>query len=128
MNNNIEDLIKYRFNRSIETLNEVEHLKDIGYWNTAVNRLYYACYYAVSALMLKNSIKTQTHKGIRNMFGSHFIQTGLIPRELGRFFNDLFDKRHTGDNDDYITFDKEIIEDLLPQAKEFIYHIEKLIF
>lgn len=74
-------LISYRIKRANDTLNEIELLVENQLWNTAVNRLYYACYYAVIALLVKNKIKAQTHGGVRQMFGLHFIKTGLIDKE-----------------------------------------------
>jgi enterochelin esterase family protein len=48
-------------------------------WNTAVNRLYYACFYAVIALLLKNDIETQSHNGARTKFSGagRFSGAGL---------------------------------------------------
>ena len=59
------------------------------YWNGAVNRLYYAVYYTVTALLVKDNITAQTHSGVRQMFGLHYIQTGKIKRDLGKFYTDL---------------------------------------
>lgn len=63
----LQDLAKYRITRAKETLNEVSILIENKLWNTAVNRLYYACYYAVMALLIKKGIKTRTHMGARQM-------------------------------------------------------------
>lgn len=52
----IEDLIEYRLQRASETLEEADYTAKGGYFNAAVNRLYYSCYYATSALMLANAI------------------------------------------------------------------------
>src|SRR5438045_3227305 len=92
-----DDLIQYRILRARETLSEVQAMIDGQHWNAAVNRLYYACFYSVSAVLLKYDINAQTHGGIRQMFGLHLIQTGKISRDLGKFYADLFDKRQTGD-------------------------------
>ncbi len=122
-----EDLIAYRLNRATETLSEIEILVNNGLWNTAINRLYYACYYAASALLLANDIKASTHSGVRQMLGLHFVKTGKIPLELGKVFTDLFDKRHASDYDDFISVSREDVEDLLPSAKEFIEKIITLL-
>jgi uncharacterized protein (UPF0332 family) len=45
-------LIQYRLSRAKETLGEVRDLEEHGHWNAAISRLYYACFYAVSALIL----------------------------------------------------------------------------
>ena len=73
MTGDLEDLVQYRISRSSETLREAETMIQNNFWNAAVNRIYYSCYYAVSALLLKKGVETNSHKGIRQMFGLHFI-------------------------------------------------------
>lgn len=72
-----QELINYRFKKAKETLLEIDLHVENELWNTAINRLYYACYYAVNALLLSKDIKAQTHAGVRQMFGLHFIKTGI---------------------------------------------------
>lgn len=43
-------LVEYRLDRAESTLVEADYNADGGYYNSAVNRLYYAAYYATSAL------------------------------------------------------------------------------
>ena len=50
-----------------------------AHYNTAVNRLYYACFYAVNALLLKYGIPAHTHNGTKSMLGLHFVSNGKIP-------------------------------------------------
>jgi uncharacterized protein (UPF0332 family) len=121
------DLIEYRLNRATETLQEIEIHLENGLFNTAINRLYYASYYAATALLLYNDIKASTHSGVRQMLGLHFIKTGKISSDLGKVFTDLFDKRHASDYDDFISVSREDVEDLLPSATEFIGKIKDLI-
>ena len=78
---NVNALVSYRLSRAKETLAEVPHLRDMGYFNTAVNRLYYACYYAMVALLIKNHIQASTHAGVKQMLGLHFVSKGLISKE-----------------------------------------------
>lgn len=61
------------------------------------------------------------------MFGLHFIKNGLIDKELGKFYSDIFDKRQTGDYDDYVTFSKEEVMSMIEPAKNLILSIEKMI-
>ncbi|MFI5142183.1 MAG: HEPN domain-containing protein [Bacteroidia bacterium] len=67
-------------------------------WNAAVNRLYYACFYAVNALLIKKQIQARKHSGIIQMFNLHFIHTGLLSKEYGKFYTTLFDMRQSGDH------------------------------
>ena len=122
-----KELVDYRIRRALETLREVSLHIENELWNTVINRLYYACYYAVIALLISKDIKTQTHAGVRQMFGLHFIKTGLIDKESGSFFSNIFDKRLTGDYNDFIDYTKEDILELINPAKDFIEEIQKLL-
>ncbi len=123
----IEALVKYRTQRSKETLSESKLMVESGYLNGAINRLYYACYYIVNALLLKNGITTQTHAGAKQMLGLHFVLTGRLSPKDSSIFATLFEKRHSSDYDDFAYYDQETVEQLFPKAKEFIETIEKLI-
>ena len=122
-----EDLINYRTSRSLETLKEAKILIQNACWNASVNRIYYACYYAVSALLLKTDIGSNSHKGIRQMFGLHFVKKGLVSKNDGRFFSDLYDRRQTGDYDDFVLYDEEIVKIFFHEAEGFIQRIIVLI-
>jgi uncharacterized protein (UPF0332 family) len=79
-------------------------------------------------LLAKNNISAQTHAGVKQMLGLHFVSTKRISPEFARFYAQMFNNRISGDYDDFISFDLEMLEDLIPQAKLFIEEIEKLIF
>jgi uncharacterized protein (UPF0332 family) len=127
MSGTIDDLVNYRISRAYETLKEADAMMKNHFWNAAINRTYYACFYAVSGLLLKKGIDTSTHKGIRQMFGLHFVQTGIISKEFSRFFSDLYDRRQTGDYDDFVLYDEETSKKLFLMAKEFVLEIDSLI-
>lgn len=65
----VKALINYRLQHAKDTLAEVRSITESGFYNTAVNRLYYACYYAVIALLVKQNIIAQTHAGAKQMLG-----------------------------------------------------------
>jgi uncharacterized protein (UPF0332 family) len=102
-------------------------LAENGKWNTVVNRLYYSCFYAVIALLIKNDIETQSHDGARTQFGLHFIKSGTIDKKFGKLFTKLFDYRQKGDYGDLYDYDEKIVRPLISQVQEFIGEIKKLI-
>lgn len=121
------ELIRYRMGRADETIEEVSILADCGHYNAAVNRLYYACFYAVQALLLKHHITATTHAGVKTMLGLHFITKGIISFEHGKTFNTLFEKRHSSDYEAFAYCDKELVDDLMPLAEAFIAKIKELL-
>ena len=124
---NLNALVTYRYQRANETIKEVPYLKQQGYYNTAVNRLYYACYYAAIALLIKHGINPSTHAGVKQMIGMHFVATNRLSRESGRCFSLLFERRHSSDYDDFSYSSEEEIDELLPKAMAFIEAIGSLL-
>ncbi len=122
-----EDYIKYRFGRALETIGEVQTHIDNKFWNTAINRLYYACFYAVGALLALHKIEASTHAGIRQKFGEHFVKTGKVERELAKHYTELYEKRHKGDYNDFYDYDEETVLKLYPKSKEFIERIGEIL-
>jgi uncharacterized protein (UPF0332 family) len=120
----LRDLVAYRLQRAKETLPEADILMADGYYNAAVNRLYYACYYAVIALLAANRIPAQTHQGVRQMFSMHFILTKKIEPQYATFYSRLFNDWISGDYDDFVLYDSTICMTLRPQAAAFIQIIE----
>jgi uncharacterized protein (UPF0332 family) len=121
------DYIKYRLQRATDTLNDARLLAENERWNSSINRLYYACFYAVSALLYYHSIEAKTHKGVRIKFMSEFIKTGLFDKEYGRLFSDLFDWRQEGDYSDFVSFDKSLTIPLIKKSEDFIDLIRKFL-
>jgi uncharacterized protein (UPF0332 family) len=122
-----EDYSNYRIQRAYETIQEIEKHIENKFWNTAINRMYYACYYAVGALLVKNGIKTGSHKGVRLQFGQLFIKTGKIEKKMAKLYADLFEKRHKGDYNDFFDYDEETVTNLYPQMKQFVETINQLL-
>jgi len=120
-------IVDYRLKKAKETLDEIKDIAALGYWRTAANRLYYACYYAVSALLVKHGYSTHTHSGVINLFGLHFVSNGIVSREQGKFYGKLFELRQTGDYSDLISIEADDVQSMLVPAKEFIALLEKLI-
>lgn len=119
-------IISYRMERAYSTLNEADLLYKNGYFNTAVNRLYYACYYAAVALLLSHGIESGTHNGVKTQLSMHFVRNGKLSIEHSTTFGLLFDKRHSSDYSDFAYCDAALVEMLRPRAEAFIEAIEKL--
>ena len=91
-------IVTIRLQRAKETMSEVTGNMQLGYWRIAINRLYYACYYAASALLINNNFTTHTHAGVINKFGLHFVAKGFISKE---------NKENSLNN--FLAFDKAVI-------------------
>ena len=121
------ELVKYRLERAEETLREADLLAREGFYNATINRLYYACFYSVMALLVKHSITATSHSGVKSMLGLQFVSTGILDREHGKTFSRLFEIRHSGDYDDFVYCDKEMVDEYIPKARAFIDAVRRLL-
>ena len=120
-------LVAYRIDKAHRTMEQAEASMPLGYWEMTANRLYYAAYYAASALLLKQGYQVQTHNGIIQMLGLHFVKTGRLNPELGTTYSRLFSLRQTGDYGDTFGLTESDVMPLVEPTKEFIAAVAKMI-
>ncbi|GAB2571124.1 HEPN domain-containing protein [Spirosoma areae] len=127
MNDDKQALISYRLECSNEMMSDARSLIAEGRWKSAVNRLYYAVFQAVSALMIQESIRIKSHSGAKAMLELHFIKTERIDKKWSKFYINLSDSREESDYGAFVEFTQEDVLPLLPQTEEFIDVIKRLI-
>lgn len=71
-------VVSYRIERAYSTLEEAELVANQGRYNLAANRLYYAVYYAASALLISNERPVKTHSGMISQMNLLFVKTGIL--------------------------------------------------
>lgn len=121
-----DELIQYRIKRAEESLEEAKLLATDDHWNSVINRLYYSCYYIISALLTKYGLSAKTRNGVKILFNKHFIKTAKVDKSLGNLFSELFNKRQEGDYLDFLQFEQEQIQPLISKTETFLTKIKKL--
>jgi len=122
-----EELIKFRLEKAKNTLAEVPIQLENKFYRTAANRLYYACFYAATALLINDGYETHTHSGVKTVLGLHYIRGNKIEKSLGKMYQQLFNLRQDGDYEDWFEIDEKDIKPRLEPAEKFIETIENLI-
>jgi uncharacterized protein len=120
------DIIKYRRERAKETLEEAEIMLENNKLVAAVNRIYYAIFYEVCALLLVKGLSSSKHSGVRSLFNKEFIKTGIISEQCGNFYNIMFGFRQRADYEDFVEFEYEKVKNWIAGTGEFIDSVEKL--
>jgi len=69
--------------------------------------------------------ETSKHGGVMALFDRHFIKTGILPKEMGKFLHTAFDIRQTGDYEDKSEISQEVSRQILEFAKKFVNSIEE---
>ncbi len=127
MNDSKSELVNYRLQRAYEALEDARILANASRWNLCVNRLYYACFYAVSALLIQNGLSSSKHAGIRSLFNKHYVKTSRVSKEMARIYNDLFERRQESDYLDFIRFEESQVSPWICRAEAFIDQIKTII-
>ena len=123
----LRELINYRMQRAMETLEEARVMAGMEHWNACANRLYYAAFYAVSALLVKDGLSAKKHSGIKALFNRHYVKVGRVSKEKGRLYNRLFDLRQEGDYLDFVSLSEEEVAPLVEATADFIESIRLLL-
>ena len=119
-------LIRHRLDRAQEALSEASYLLQGSFINSTAARCYYACFYAVSALLLTKNLSSKTHKGMRVLLSEHYANPGILSATASRFYSHVFAYRQEGDYDDFPDISAETAQNLLAQSQEFVREVSTL--
>ena len=117
------EYVRLRVQRARDSLREAQLLLDGGYLIGAVNRMYYACFYAVNAILFSEGLSSSKHSGVMSLFERHWIKTGRLPVEIGKFYRQLFERRQEGDYRDTAKFERDEVEESLAGARSFVEQV-----
>ncbi len=117
--------VEYRIDSAYKTVEAAKLLADRGFWNSAINRLYYAIFYAVNALLVLNDIPTKSHLATKSKFSQHFIKTGKIDKKYGKLLAQLYDWRQKGDYENIFDYDEDSVKPLFEPINEMIDIIDQ---
>ncbi len=106
--------------QAYETLREAEILLAESALRGAINRAYYAMFYALLALLATKQLGTSKHSGALSLFDREFVKTDLFPRDLSRSLRLAFNLRQTQDYKEMADVDQATAETTLSDAKIFV--------
>ncbi|MEK6582112.1 MAG: HEPN domain-containing protein [Nitrospirota bacterium] len=126
MKEELFELIKYRLKEADDSIKEAEVLLREGMSMRAVmNRLYYAMFYAVLALLQEKELGTSKHSGAISLFDREFIKTGVFDNELSKTLHRAFELRQKGDYMEQTEVSKNDIDEMLPKTKDFVNKVKR---
>ena len=116
-----EILMKVNIEKSDDSLKAADILIKENLLFIALNRIYYACFYTVTALAEKYDFKTSKHSTMLGWFNKKFVyQEKIFNADLFEVYKKTFDYRTKGDYDTlYVPTLEETLK-ILEDAKVFI--------
>ena len=120
-------LVALELRKAHETFEEIGILTAANRWSGAANRLYYAVFHAISALLIHDGHSVNTHNGSHAVFNLQYIKTGILPIEYGRLYNQLQTMREESDYNCVYEVEPEELQERIEPAHQLIQAIEELI-
>ena len=120
-------VVRYWLEKAEESMASARREFEADSLSFAMNRLYYAAFYAVSALLMAHKLSFKKHSGVRAAFHQRFIKTGLVDRKWGRLYDQLFEDRQEGDYVVFISFESDYVSTRLDQCAQFLEQIRPLL-
>ena len=96
-------------------------------WDMAANRLYYALFHAVSAMLIHDHHEVGTHRGAVNKFSLFYVKAGIFTAAEGKLYSQLQQLREDGDYNCSIDVDQSDIEEKVEPARALIDKIKQYI-
>ncbi len=118
-------LVNYRIGQAKEMINTVEVLLTTVDLRSTVSRIYYGMFYMLLAIAAKNGFETSKHKQLIGWFNKNFVNEGLLPNNYGKLIMKTYQHRIEGDYEVYIEFERQDVEKMFEDMKDFIFTIEK---
>jgi uncharacterized protein (UPF0332 family) len=123
----VSDSVILRLEQAKESLIEAETLKNNNLLRGAINRAYYAMFYAVMALATLKDHVTSKHSGIIAFFDKEFIKTKLFSPGLSRALHLGFDRRQSNDYGEIWDVNEEEAFSALADATAFVKAVDTYI-
>ena len=106
--------------RAHNALQQTKDNLNLGYYDVAISRGYYAMFYAASALLVSKDISQSKHSGVHSAFGQYFVKPGLIEPQYRQMLVNAFNVRLDSDYDVRPTLNRAVAEDILRDAHQFV--------
>lgn len=123
-----ETLFQYRWDQAIETLNEAKRMVDLEFSpRSIINRSYYAMFYAVLSLFLRDNItiNTSKHVGIISVFDREFVQKKKFDKNMSLMLHQAFDDRQEFDYKEQVVPSRAAALDIAEKTARFIELIKE---
>ena len=93
----------------------------------SINRVYYACFYMASAVLLAEARHFVKHAGVRSALHEHLVNKGRLATSWGDFYDEMFQARHQGDYGRFVVFDPAMVSEAIQRAEAFVTEMKRLL-
>ena len=119
------DLANYRMQEAKNTLQVAKNCLYDSFYKDAINRSYYASFYAIKAVLALCNVDFKRHKDVVAYFNKEYVATDVFSREIGRRLATLKQLREKSDYDDFYIASKEKATEQVETASLILEEVDK---
>ena len=120
-------VVELELEKAQKTFRELDVLMNANMWNTAANRIYYALFHAVSALLINDGHAVKSHRGVLVQFGQHYVREGIFSGDDGRVLSELVILRDNADYNCFYEAAEENVRSYIVPVRDLIEKIRNYI-
>ncbi|MBO4660696.1 MAG: HEPN domain-containing protein [Prevotella sp.] len=113
-------IVERELEKAQRTFQDMEFNANEGKWETAANRIYYALFHAVSALLINDGHQVKSHRGILALFGQYYVRTEIFSKQDGSLLSDLVIMRDNADYNCFYEANEEKLSPYIEPARQFV--------
>lgn len=125
MERSVKDLSRYRFECSLEAMEDAKIMYQAGRYKNTLNRSYYAVFHGMRAVNALDGFDSSKHSGVIAHFNQNYVKKGLFPKEASRLIKLASEKRENADYLDFFVASKDEALERLQIAEKFVVYIEE---
>ena len=115
MAGSLEALAKYRYECCEEAIVDAQLMYDNGRYKNALNRAYYAIFYAIRAVNAIADFDSSKHSGVIAFFNQNYVNTGIFPKEASKIIKLASENRERADYLDFLWLLKKMLKSKLSE-------------
>ncbi len=127
MEGDVRDLSKYRFETSLEDLEDAKIMFENERYKNTLNRGYYAIFHAIRAVIALDGFDSSKHSGVIAFFNQKYVKTGIFPKDLSKIIKAASENRESADYLDFFIASKKAAKEQIERAEEFQGYIRSFL-
>ena len=125
--NRHKDLARHRLQKALRNLSVARENLQLGFYEEAVAKSYYAILSAMRALLALRHLDSKRHEGVIILFHKHFVKEKMFPVRFNKIITRLKKLREDADYGDYVSISRETAEREMENSEEFVKAAESVL-
>ena len=122
-----QEIIEFWIEKAKQDLASARDNYAAGRLQNAIRDAYFACFHALTAVLIHSGRSFKRHKEVRSMLHRDYIRTKKIEVSWGKHYDWLFDNRQKADYRPLVHFEADQVEEIIRKSQQFVQEMESFL-